>query len=152
MNREQSNNLLEVFSQVELEDNTVDKALASAMKAFYISLLKANDGKPLPIIRDEFDKKAELLQWKLKSAYRISHNEHIQKKEAERIVRVNPNEKEFTTLEVAEQLKMTVQNLNKHLAKQKAVKVRVESPRKRYISESELEKLKKLLGITTSKH
>jgi hypothetical protein len=152
MDRQQSNNLLEIVAQLEIGDNTVDRALATAMRTFYSSLLNANDGKSLPFIRDEFDKKAELLQWKLKSAFRKCHNEHIQKKEAERIVRVNPNEKEYTTVEVAEMLKMTVQNLNKHLAKQKAVKVRVESPRKRYISESELEKLKKLLGITTSKY
>ncbi len=148
MDRQQANNLLEIFAQLEIDDNTVDKALASAMKTFYNSVLKANEGKPLPKIRFEFDKKAELLQWKLKSAFRQYHNEHIHSIEAERIVKVNPNEKEFTIVEVAKQLKMTVQNLNKHLRDQKTIKVRVESPRKRYLSESEVAKFKKLLGIT----
>jgi hypothetical protein len=110
--------------------------------------LKANEGKPLPKIRFEFDKKAELLQWKLKSAFRQFHNEHIHTIEAERIVKSNPNEKEYTTVEVAKLLNMTIQNLNDKLKKPNTIKLRVESPRKRYLSESEVAKLKKLLGIT----
>jgi hypothetical protein len=148
MDRQQANNLLEIFAQLEIDDNTVDKALSSAMKTFYNSLLKANEGKPLPKIRFEFDKKAELLQWKLKSAFRQFHNEHIHTIEAERIVKSNPNEKEYTTVEVAKLLNMTIQNLNDKLKKPNTIKLRVESPRKRYLSESEVAKLKKLLGIT----
>lgn len=149
MNRQQVNTLLEIIAGLEIGDNTVEQPLQTAMNEYYATLLKTREGKKISAIKQEFDKKVDLLRWKLGSSFRVLHSKEMAKMNNRFNDAVPKNEKEYSIAEVAEKLKMTPQNINKHLEKHTEIKVKTVSPRKRYLTETELNKLKKILGIST---
>ncbi len=148
MNRHQVNTLLEILAGLHIGDNTVEQPLDTAMKEFYSALIANSGGKPLGNVKQEFEKKVDLLRWKLCQAFQHSHKKQLALVKEKIEARPLKKEAEFTIKAAAAKLGMTPQNLNKHLENHPEVKVRTESPRKRYISESELTKLKNILGIT----
>ena len=148
MNRQQANTLLDILAAMQIGDNTVEQTLQTAMKDFHQGVLANRGDKTLAKLRNEFDKKVDLLRWKLVSAYRECHKKEVEDITVRHQANAQKKEIEFSIADVAEKLKMTSQNLNQHLRNNKDVIVRTESPRKRYITESELNKLKQRLGIT----
>jgi hypothetical protein len=148
MNRQQVNTLLEILAGLEIGDNTVEQPLQTAMNEYYATLLKTREGKKISTIKQEFDKKVDLLRWKLGSSFRVLHSKEMAKMNNRFNDAVPKNEKEYIINEAAKMLKMTSTNLNTHLRNHPEIKVKRVSPRKNYISETELNKLKKILGIT----
>jgi hypothetical protein len=148
MNRQQVNTLLEILADLRIGDNTVEQPLDTAMKDFYASLIANSEGKPLYTIQNEFDKKLDLLRWKLGQAFRNSHKKELAKVNKKLTAPPPTNEKEYTIAEVAGKLKMTTQNLNNHLKNNPEIKVKILSPRKRYLTDSEFKKLKQKLRIS----
>jgi hypothetical protein len=149
MNRQQVNTLLEILAGLEIGDNTVEHPLNTAMKEFYAALINNREGKSLPTVQREFDKKVDLLSWKLGQAFRNAHKKELAKITEKQTAPPLKNEKEYSIAKAAKDLKMTPQNLNKHLEKHSEIKVITISPRKRYITETELNKLKQKLRITS---
>jgi hypothetical protein len=148
MNRQQISTLLEILSGLEIGDNTVEQPLQTAMNNYYDTLLKNREGKTISAIEQDFTKKVDLLRWKLSSAFRVLHSKEMAKMNNRNHSIKPQNEKEYIMKTAAKMLKMTPQNLGKHLDKHPEIKVNSVSPRKNYLSETELNKLKKILGIT----
>lgn len=148
MNRQQINTLLEILSGLEIGDNNVEQPLQTAMNNYYAILLNNREGKTISSIQQEFTKKVDLLRWKLESAFRVLHSKEMAKMNRQNKVVSPINEKEYIIKDAAKKLKMTPQNLNEHLEKHKDIKVKTVSPRKRYLTETELNKLKQKLGIS----
>ena len=147
MNRQQVNTLLEILAGLEVGDNTVEQPLNTAMKEFYAALMTNRESTPLPTVLKEFDKKVDLLSWKLGQAFRNAHKKELAKKTEKQTASPFKNEKEYIMKTAAKILKMTPQNLGKHLDKHPEIKVNKVSPRKNYLTETELNKLKMILGI-----
>jgi hypothetical protein len=147
MNRHQVNTLFEILAGLQIGDNKVEPTLQTAMNEFYETLIANREGNKRLSVVYEIEKKVELLSWKALQALRNKHKKEMTKIEKNRNAPPPSNEKEYTIAKVAKELKMTPQNLNKHLEKHPEVKVKTLSPRKRYITETELNRLKKILGI-----
>jgi predicted DNA-binding protein YlxM (UPF0122 family) len=146
MNRQQVNTLLEILAGLQIGDNTVEQPLRISMKEFYATLLANREGKHVNTIQQEFDKKVDLLRWKLGQAFRYSHQKELAKTNEKQTKSSLTIEKDYSIAEVAKMFKMTPQNLNKHLEKHSEIKVKTLSPRKRFIVESELKKVMQVLG------
>ena len=149
MTRQQAETLLDILAAMQIGDKTVEQTLQTAMKDFHQIVLANRGDKTLAEMRNEFDKKVDLLRWKLGSAYRECHKKEVEDRTVRHQANAQKIETEFSIADVAEKLKMTSQNLNQHLRNNKDVIVRTESPRKRFITESELNKLKQKLGINS---
>jgi hypothetical protein len=147
MNRQQVNTLLEILAGLQIGDNTVEPTLQTAMNDFYKTLIANRNGKQLLSVKDEIENKVELLRWKVLQALRNKHKKEMVIIQKKRNAPPPKNEKEYTIAKVAEILDMTPQNLNKHLERHPEVNVKTLSPRKRYITETELNKLKRILKV-----
>ena len=101
MNRQQVNTLLEILAGLQIGDNTVEQPLDTAMKNFYAALIADSEGKPLNTIQREFDKKVDLLRWKLGQAFRNSHKKQLAKVNKKLTAPAPTNEKEYLIAEVA---------------------------------------------------
>ena len=149
MTRQQANTLLDILAAMQIGDSTVEQTLQTAMKDFHQMVLANREDKTLAKVRSEFDKKVDLLRWKLVSPFRECHKKEVEDITVRHKASALKTEKEFSIADVAQMLKMTSQNLNQHLRNNKDIMVRTETPRKRYITESELNRLKQKLGITS---
>ena len=149
MTRAQANVLIEILSDLTIGDNTIDQPLQTVMDAYYRELIKDKGNKKTSQVKWEADKRIDLLHWKIEGAFRKIHLAEA-KRIGKAIEAKQPvNEREYLISEVAKKhLNMSQQNLNQHLRNHPDVKVRTVTPRKRYLSETELTKLKQILGIT----
>jgi hypothetical protein len=147
INQSQSQTLTELLTNLVVGDNTVDNQLQKEMNLYYKSLVTHKGKKTLPQVKFEFEKKCELLEWKLKSAFRNAHLKEVNT--IQNKTKTQPiNEKRYLTSTIAKEWNMSSQNFNRHLRENEDIKIESESNRKRYITETELTKLKKLLGRT----
>ena len=148
MTRTQANVLIEILSELTIGDNTIDPPLQTVMDAYCKELIKNRGSKPTNTIKGEVDDRIDLLHWKIGGAFRKIHSAEVKRLGQTSESKQPINEKEYLIPVAAGKLNMSPQNLNKHLKNYKDVKVRTETPRKRYLSETQLTKLKQILGIT----
>jgi hypothetical protein len=148
MNRAQASTLTEILKAIDKDDDTIERTLELAFEVYYRDLTENIDSKKLQKIEHEFTKKLDRLSWKIENAFRRIHKANLNNLYKPKPTQVATNEKEYLITLVAKMLDMTPQNLNNHLRKRKDIIVREKTPRKRYISESELKKLKKALKIS----
>ena len=148
MTRTQANVIIEILSELTIGDKTIDQPLQTVMNAYYKELIKREGSKKTSEVKWEADKRIDLLHWKIEGAFRKIHLAEVGRIGKAMEIKQPIKEKEYLISKVAKDLNMSQQNLNQHLRNHPEVKVRTVTPRKRYLSESELNRLKMILGIT----
>jgi hypothetical protein len=134
--------ILAAIDQREIDGVNIEQGLQLAVNTYVDNLLSQNPNIKIPKLKWEFEKKSNNLitafQHALKNKIKILNNKVVPKV-------IEEKEEDKTILsEVCKILKVTPQNLNHLLRNHKEIKVIEVSSRKRYLTKSEIEKLKKL--------
>jgi|SRR5690554_3001502 len=141
MKKTQANEIIGLISEFPSDELMVTQGMQSAMNNFIDSYLKENPKTSSSTMIWDFDKRAKNFTKSFKQAMRIKLKEmHMQS--AQNIETIPNNEKEYLIKEASEMLGGKSQQHINQLIKKYNLPVRVESPRKRYISESTIEKIR----------
>jgi hypothetical protein len=142
MKKSDANHIIGLINEFPKDKIEVSQGMQSAVNAFIESYIKQNKDWNLSTIKWEFDKKSNCLTKAFQQAVRNKTKEIGLKILDKRKVVELPKETEYLIKEASEKLNgMSVQNINKILKKYK-LPVREESARKRYVTDSTIEKIR----------
>lgn len=141
MKKTQANEIIGLISEFPPDEVMVSQGMQTAMNNFIDSYLKENPKTSSSTMIWDFDKRAKCFTKSFKQAMRVKLKE-IHTESTQKSVPVTPDEKEYLIKEASEVLEgKSVQHINQ-LIKKYNLPVRVESPRKRYITESTIKKIR----------
>lgn len=142
MTKTEAVNILAAIHQRDTEGYTVEQGLQLAVNSYIDDLVQHNPNLKLSNLQWDFDKKSNNLIKSFQQALRNkikTINREITKRE---IPKEAPKEERIILSKVCKILDMSPQNLSHHLRNHPEINVIVVSPRKRYLTKSEIEKVR----------
>ena len=134
--------ILAAIHQREINGVNIEQGLQLAVNTYVDNLLSQNQNLKIPTLKWEFEKKLNNLMTAFQHALK-NKIKTINLKITPKVIETKEEDK-FILSEVCKLLKMTPQNLNHLLRSHQEIKVIEVSARKRYLTKSEIEKLKKV--------
>lgn len=144
MTRSQAQAILDEILVRDFTKRDVEQGLQLAVDHYVEEILKQHPRPKLNSVQWEFDKKSENLTRTFQQALRNKLKKIRSQKETQDIPKEMVKEEKFILSEVCKMLEMTPQNLNHLLRNHTDIKVVEISSRKRYLTKSEIEKVKKI--------
>jgi hypothetical protein len=136
--------ILAAIQQREINGINIEQGLQLAVDSYIDNLLKENTTKTLRTIEWEFEKKLGNFETAFRHALK-NKLKILRSKSDFKIIKTEiANEEKYIISKVAEKLEMTPQNLNSILSNHPEIKVIEVSARKRYLTKSEIEKVKRV--------